>query len=523
MDATSGKLQKNRNKVNIANIVGIVIGIAACISTSVVIAQDFEGSEFCQQCHEANYSEWKSSGHPYKLMKSEEARNRPIPLPIGIKWDDVSYVIGGYKWKARFVDTDGYIITTTFDEDGNEVAGVNQWNMLAGYWNDYHAGEEDKPYNCGSCHTTNWVANENPEDLSGNQDGMPGMHGTFDAGGIHCEQCHGNGFESMEIDDSAEACGACHYRSYPPGSEVNNIPASGGFIKHHEQYNEHLAGPHASMKCVTCHNPHKRAEFSIVRECSVCHSSIEESFAKTSMYDYGVECKDCHMPFATKSAVPLGPHKGDLQTHIFYIDTDPAGNMFTEDGSLVALDDNGKGAVTMDFVCQRCHETASLTELAKFAKNFHDPNLDEVGLNPGLTGTWWNADRAGEGFVLEFGLSNGVLTLFASFYTYDSEGNQAWLTVQPSAPGLATTGTTAAVDVFITDGPMWGDDFDTGDVDLKQWGTGTFTFSSCGAATVTLTPNQAMIDMGYTEQTFALTRDLLESGIQCPTFVNNAN
>lgn len=44
-----------------------------------------------------------------------------------------------------------------------------------------------------------------------------------------------------------------------------------------------------------------------------------------------------------------------------------------------------------------------------------------------------------------------------------------------------------------------------------------------GAATVTLTPNQAMIDMGYTEQTFALTRDLLDSGIQCPTFVNNAN
>ncbi|MEE8495725.1 MAG: hypothetical protein V3S21_04535 [Xanthomonadales bacterium] len=523
MNKIPTKLQINRNTVK---VFAIVVGIAACISTSIVVAQDFEGSEFCQQCHEANYSEWKASGHPYKLMKSEEARNRPIPLPIGIDWDDVSYVIGGYKWKSRYVDTDGYIITTTFDEDGDPVPGVNQYNYLTGQWSDYHAGEENKPYDCGACHTTGWVADEDADidnDLSDNQDGMPGMHGTFAFGGIHCEECHGPGFGSMEIDDSAEFCGSCHFRDSPPGSEVNSIPASGGFIKHHEQYNEHLAGPHANFKCVTCHNPHKRAEFSIVKECSVCHGSIAASYETHAMADYGVECKDCHMPFATKSAQALGPHQGDLQTHIFYINTDPEANMFTEDGAFVALEDNGKAAVTLDFACQRCHQTADLNELAKFAKNFHDQNLDEIGLNAGLTGTWWNAGRAGEGFVLEFGLSNGTLTLFAAFYTYDNMGNQAWLTAQPADPGLATSGTTANVDVSITDGPMWGDDYDSADVNLTQWGTGTFTFTSCGAASVTLTPNQAMIDLGYTAQTHTLTRDLLESGIQCPTFVNNAN
>ena len=519
MNKMRTKLQKHRGMVNIA---AIVVGIAVCISTNVV-AQDFAGSESCKGsgCHDVQYSEWKSSGHPYKLMSSEEARNRPIPLPIGIDWDDVSYVIGGYKWKSRYIDTDGYIITTTFDEDGDPVPGVNQWNMLAGYWNDYHAGEENVPYDCGSCHTTNWIADEDAEtddDLSDNQDGLPGMWGTFDAGGVHCEQCHGNGM-TMEVDDSAEACGSCHYRSYPPGSEVNQIPASGGFIKHHEQYNEHLAGPHATMKCVSCHNPHKRAEFSIVRECSVCHGGIADSYAMTTMADYGVECDDCHMPFATKSAVPLGTHKGDLQTHIFYIDTDPAGNMFTEDGSLVALDENGKGAVTMDFACQRCHETASLTELSRFAKNFHDQSLDEIGLNSGLTGTWWDSLRSGEGFVLEFGYADAGLTLFATFYTYDTMGNQVFIT----GAGPAPAGNSVTIDVLVTDGAMWGDDFLAEDVNRTVWGTATFTFTSCGAATVTLTPNADMIALGYTEQTFALTRDILESGIQCPTFVNNAN
>jgi len=502
-----------------ASFVAIVVGITVFALPGIVVAQDYEGSEFCQECHEVNYSLWKVSGHPYKLMKSEEARNRPIPLPIGYSWDDISYVIGGYKWKSRYIDTDGWIITTTFDEDGAEVLGANQYNNLVGFWSDYHPGEE-KPYDCGSCHTTNWVANPDPTDLTGNQDGMPGMWGTFDEGGIQCEQCHGNGM-TMEVDDSAEFCGSCHFRSYPPGGE-NQIPASGGFIRHHEQYNEHLAGPHANFKCTTCHDPHARAEWSIVTECSVCHGGIAESFATTTMADYGVECKDCHMPFATKSAQPTGPHAGDLQTHIFYIDTDPAGDMFTEDGGLVDLDENGKGAVTMDFACQRCHETAALTELAKFAVDFHadEKSLEVIGLTSGLTGTWWDSERAGEGFVLEFGgaPADGALTMFVSFYTYDSEGNQIWL----AGNGPAPSGTSITLNLVITDGAMWGDDFNAADVTFEDWGEATFDFPTCSSATVSLVPNVAMAAAGYTDSDIDLSRDLLESGIQCPTFVNNA-
>jgi hypothetical protein len=238
------------------------------------------------------------------------------------------------------------------------------------------------------------------------------------------------------------------------------------------------------------------------------------------MYDYGVECKDCHMPFATKSAQPTGPHAGDLQTHIFYIDTDPAGNMFTEDGLLVDLDTNGKAAVTMDFACQRCHETAALTELGNFAVDFHSPDksLEDIGINSGLTGTWWDSARSGEGFLMDFGFAGGGQFLFGSFYTYDSEGNQAWLTFQSTS----MEGTTVNVNVFITDGAMWGDDFNSADVNNTAWGTGSFTFPTCTAGSVSLTPNQAMQDVGFTDLAYDLSRDLIESGIQCPTFVNNA-
>ena len=141
--------------------------------------------------------------------------------------------------------------------------------------------------------------------------------------------------------------------------------------------------------------------------------------------------------------------------------------------------------------------------------------LGETGfaVNPGLSGTWWNSARGGEGFVLEFGLSNGVLTLFASFYTYDNMGNQVWLTAQSTA----IEGSEVTVSVFITSGPMWGDAFDTDDLVTTQWGTGTFSFPSCTSGTVALMPSDEMEAMGFTELSYDLTRDLLISGVACPT------
>ena len=505
-----------------ASFAGLLLGMIIFLVPASAFGQAFEGSEFCQGCHEVNYRDWKASGHPYKLMKSEQARNRPIPLPLGTTWDDVSYVIGGYKWKSRYMDTDGYIITVTEDEDGNSIEGGNQYNYLTGEWVNYHAGEVNKPYNCGSCHTTNWVANPDPTNLAGNQDGLPGIHGTFDIGGVHCEQCHGNGM-TMNVDDSSDACGVCHYREAAPGAEVNVIPASGGFVKHHEQYNEHLASPHANMKCTTCHNPHKRGEFSIKegRDCADCHVEVAESYAMDSMSDYGVECKDCHMPYATKSANQLGPFEGDVQTHLFYINTDDTASMFTPDGAYVALDQDGKGAASLDFACLRCHETGDMAEMGRFAKNFHGMDtsvseLEYIGLNPGLTGNWWGGpDRNGEGFLLEVAESSGQLTLVVSFYTYDTAGNQVWLV----AFGPANTGMTSDVTVFIANGRTWGEDANQSDF-TEVFGTGVFNFPACDVGSFTMTPNAKYMGLGYGSIGYDLSRDITVSQIACPSLLN---
>jgi len=138
-------------------------------------------------------------------------------------------------------------------------------------------------------------------------------------------------------------------------------------------------------------------------------------------------------------------------------------------------------------------------------------------MNPGLTGTWWNGlDRDGEGVLFEIGNSNGVLTIFAAMYTYDSMGNQAWLVIQGTV-----TGNMADVAVFITDGPVWGDDYDPAVYNPIAWGSGTFMFTSCSAGQMSLMPNEAMQGEGYTDLAYDLKRDLFESGIAGPTPTGN--
>ncbi len=48
------------------------------------------GSDTCLKCHEAVYNDFRVSGHGYKLMPAQEAKTRPIPLPKGYTWDDIS-------------------------------------------------------------------------------------------------------------------------------------------------------------------------------------------------------------------------------------------------------------------------------------------------------------------------------------------------------------------------------------------------------------------------------------------------
>ncbi len=322
-------------------------------------AKGYAGPQACAECHSDKYNDYRASGHPKKLRPAAEARAWGIPLPEGYDWDDISYVIGGANWKARFVDTQGYIITKT--GPNKDQPGKNQYNLATGRWVDYHAGEK-KPYDCGACHTSGYSK-------EGHQDGLPGIVGTWAFPGITCEECHGPGAahaeapskENIKRSTSPDLCGQCHIRG-----TKEKIPAKGGFIRHHEQYNEYLAGPHAGkIGCVTCHDSHKRAEVSIRRECTACHSKQGKEFKGSKMQLSGITCMDCHMPPAGKSAEKFSKYVGDVKSHIVKISTNPADKMFTPDGKFAT------GILTVDFACLRCHGAQDTKWALENSKNIH--------------------------------------------------------------------------------------------------------------------------------------------------------
>jgi predicted CXXCH cytochrome family protein len=327
-------------------------------------AASFVTAATCNFCHAEVYDEFLETGHPYKLNKVEGGvapayPNSTVPNPPGgYTWDDITYVIGGYGWKARFLDSNGWIIT------GSAV----QWNLETLEWVGYH--EEDpvgtKPYDCGRCHTTGYEASETEH-----QDGLPGIAGTWAEPGITCERCHGPGSRhaidpeeySMTIDRSADLCGECHYRS-----EDHRILASGGLIRHHEQYDEMLSAGHSNLRCVNCHDPHKSAKYdaenAITWVCVDCHST-EVSHAGSH------DCVRCHMPKSVKSAVSSGEGvylRGDIRSHVFAINSDTTLTQFyDEDGSTYSRGFNG-----LNFAClSSCHMSRDLEWAAQYAPGIH--------------------------------------------------------------------------------------------------------------------------------------------------------
>ncbi len=358
----------------------------------------FVGSDACKVCHTDKYDSWKTTGHPYKFTVIEGGQEPVYPAEAinfqsqwmdslgdgSHTWNDIAGVIGGYGWKSRFVGTDSYIVGTGGSAFSPGV-GHNQFNFFGGEdhgWVNYEASNMHKVYNygCFKCHTTG------PDTAGSWLAGVDGL-GSFAESGIGCESCHGPGSEhvaapstdnidrvyefahqdnalaGLEIDgvnqtpdpasnDINFLCGTCHNRSY-----TNSINSGGGFIKHHEQWDEMMSGPHgaAGLSCKTCHDPHKRTIWDgdgITKTCSECHPDK----AATINHSGSATCIDCHMPYAAKSGTKRGEsgYKGDVRSHLLLIATDTA-SMFTADGSAVRDDETRAASLSPAYSCLGCH------------------------------------------------------------------------------------------------------------------------------------------------------------------------
>jgi mono/diheme cytochrome c family protein len=223
---------------------------------------------------------------------------------------------------------------------------------------------------------------------------------------------------------------------------------------------------------------------------------------------YADNCNACHGDPAGES--PIGAPDGGILAYL------------AEDGKFSEFSHKVRWGIPDTGMTRGAMGDPTAQDVADMMLYLQEAGGTGFALNPGLTGTWWGGpERDGEGFLLEFGYSIDSLTLFASFYTYDNMGNQAWLVAQPTGGVLPESGTDVPVDLYMVTGPMWGADFDPADRVNTLWGTGTFSFDSCWSGAVTLTPGEDAQGMGYTELSYALQRDLIVPGNLCPTPASN--
>ncbi len=334
----------------------------------------FAGSDACAGCHGSEHANWAESGHPYELTKVEGTSpapsfpavsaffKDPVAPPAGYPWDDISYTIGGYGWKMNWLDRDGYIITQGEDSQYN----FEDQTHIAYPGNDA-AGTVK--YDCGKCHATGWEDSDDG-DATNNQDGLAGLVGTFFAGGVHCEACHGMGTRHvfspdeypMTRDRSPTLCARCHRRNAD-----DSIAVRDGFIINGQQYSEWLHSPHSAPGgpgCNDCHDPHSSAKFDEVAAgtgtaaaCTDCHFGFDGPGTHISP----PTCVDCHMPKVVRSAITTDEYVGDVRSHVINVTGAAfADSMFNETGDLMRLNSNGQAVITLEYLCMVCH-TANKT------------------------------------------------------------------------------------------------------------------------------------------------------------------
>ena len=332
-------------------------------ASEAVVAPEYVGSAACRGCHVEITEAFFLSGHAFTLNPITEGTTPEYPFtgfispPAGYAWEDISYVVGGYLWKARFLDQQGFIITNPPGETGVTDYG-NQFNLANPSLGQgsgrvsFHAGEAELAYNCGACHTTGYNPN-------GSQEGVPGISGSWAAPGVQCESCHGPASLHVsnpqairpKIDRDIEACAECHLLG-----ESRTGDFEGGFINHHEGYGGMFQGKHNVIDCVVCHDPHTGVAQLLSGGVATTRTHCEDCHFEQAVYqdnpahlERGVSCVQCHMPKLIKSAW-ADPQRitADVRTHVMSINPLQV-EQFGADGALTGTQ------IALDFACRQCH------------------------------------------------------------------------------------------------------------------------------------------------------------------------
>ena len=325
--------------------------------------EGYVGSQQCASCHPEIYRFWKEGGHHNQLRSISGEGPADLVPPQGYSWDDISYVVGGFKVKAHFVDSQGYLVTSA--KDGSHA--LTEYDLVNRKWMPFFVGEK-KPYDCGPCHTTGY----SPE---GHQGGLPGVVGTWQEDGIGCETCHGPGLKHSKDPQkrtsrkarSEALCEGCHQRGGIDQKPLIDL----GLVRHHEQINELKAGAHKGLECLNCHKPHATAE-GTKYNCTICHSRAYNGYEQSVHGQAEIKCIECHMAKIPKAAISRTSYVGRVRSHLFSIEVNEPSGMFRDIEEKGRKSTFTKNFIAVEYACLQCHEDRDRSWAISHSRDFHE-------------------------------------------------------------------------------------------------------------------------------------------------------
>ena len=129
------------------------------------------------------------------------------------------------------------------------------------------------------------------------------------------------------------------------------------------------------------------------------------------------------------------------------------------------------------------------------------------------SGSWFDTNRSGEGYILEMLPNNGVLMMWFTYLPNQAE--QAWLI----GTGTYKDNRIILENVKITSGGVFGPTFDPAAVQRQVWGDISFEFDGCNSGTI----NYNALSSSYGDGNHVTTRLTNLSGASCTTHAQSTD